>query len=326
MGAPYGQTAELGICFQNSYGTANVSSMHWMAILSEDVTHKAETLQSQNMRGVFEEGDAYQGRLSADGTIEMEAHPISLGVMLTAIFGAPTTVTSGGIYTHTWKPSQTDWDELSAGIPFTFHKNMKDGGSASLVYDLCGNELELSVANGEFLTSRLGVVGGNFKFQAPSTASYPAGKRWTWDVTSVSMGNSSQTGLNDLSIKVNESLEGMHSLAVSRGKWPARVKHSGFRMVEISGTMRLDNQNEFKEYIEATERELVVSMKGPTEIQSGFYETLTVKVPAMRYTEYPLGAGGPGLIEVGFSAKGNYSQDSGTAVQFTLVNTKAAYV
>jgi len=326
MSETYGQKANLGICFQDSYGTSNTSSMHWIEFMSEDVVPKKEALKSQNMRGIFEEGDAYEGKNSADGNLEAEAHPITLGVFLTAIFGAPTTVNSDGIYTHTWQPSQTDFDDKVANIPFTLYKDLNDGGSASLLYDLNGATLELGVANGEFLKSTLGVVGGNFEQLAALTPSFPNGKRWTWDVSSVTFGNSEQTGLADLSLTINDGVEALHSLAASRGKWPARLKRTGFRTFEVSGTMRFDNQDEMQEFLSFNERKLDVSFTGPTEIQSGYYETLQIVMPAMLYTDFPAGASGPGLIEVGFSANGNYHTGSGTAMEITLVNTKAAYV
>ena len=187
MAETYGQKSNIGICFQDSFGTSNVNSIHWMQFVSEDITLKKEPLKSQNMRGIFEEGDAYEGVNTVEGSMEMEAHPISLGVMLTAVFGAP--VSSGtGPYSHVWKPAVTDFDDYSAGIPFTLYKYLNDGGSAFLYYDLNGSSIEMNVANGEFLKSVLAVTGGNFEQLADVAESYPAGKRWTWDVASVSFG------------------------------------------------------------------------------------------------------------------------------------------
>ena len=325
MSETYGQKANVGICFQDSYGTSNVDSMHWMQFVSEDITLKKEPLKSQNMRGIFEEGDAYEGINTVEGSMEMEAHPISIGVLLTAAFGEPVSVASDAIYKHTWKPSTTDFDEFSAGIPFTLYKYLNDTGSAFLYYDLCGSSIELMVANGEFLKSTLSVTGGNFTQVADIAASYPGGKRWTWDVGSVSFGGTGQTGLMELSVTVDDGVEPFHTINASRGKFPSRVKHGGWRTIEVSGTMKFDNQTEMQEFLAWTERELIASFVGPTEIQSGYYEVLEIVLPAMQYTDYPPSAAGPGLMEVGFTANGNYDVGSATAFEISLINTLAAY-
>lgn len=325
MAETYGQKSNVGICFQNSFGTSNVSSMHWMQFVSEDVTLKKEPLKSQNMRGIFEEGDAYEGVNTVEGTIDMEAHPISLGVMLTAVFGAP--VTSGtGPYSHVWQPRTTDFDIFAANVPFTLYKYLNDGGSAFLYYDLCGSSIEMSVANGEFLKSVLSVTGGNFDQVADIAESYPAGKRWTWDVASVSFGGTGQTGLVDLTITVDEGLEAMHTVSSNRGKFPSRVKHGGWRTIEVAGTMKFDNQDEMQEFLAWNERAMEVHFVGPTDLGGGIFETVTIEIPAMQYTDYPPAAGGPGLMEVGFTANGNYDVNSATAFQIILVNTQAGYL
>ena len=324
MPETYGQKSNIGICFQNSYGTSNVSSIHWMQFVSEDIALKKEALKSQNMRGIFEEGDAYEGVNTVEGTMEMEAHPISLGVMLTAIFGAP--VTSGtGPYSHVFKPRTTDFDDYAANIPFTLYKFLNDGGSAFLYYDLCGSSIELGIANGEFLKSTLSVTGGNFSQVADVAESYPAGKRWTWDVTSVSFGGTAQTGIMDMTITVDDGLEAFHTVSTDRGKFPSRVKHGGWRTIEVSGTMKFDNQDEMQEFLAWNERALDVYFTGPTDLGGGIFETVHIKIPAMQYTDYPPAAGGPGLMEVGFTANGNYHTGSATAFEITLVNTIAGY-
>ena len=157
-------------------------------------------------------------------------------------------------------------------------------------------------------------------------ADYPGGKRWAWDVSSISFGGAAQTGLMDLNVKLNEGIESFHTLSVNRGKWPSRVKHSGFRTIEVAGTMKFDNQDEYQEFLAFNERAMIANFVGPTEVASGFYETLTIKLPAMQYTDFPPAAGGPGLIEVGFTANGNYHVGSESALEIVLVNTQDAYV
>lgn len=321
---PYGNNSEVGICFQDSYGTLNVSSMHWIEILDEDVGLEKPPLISQSMRGIYDEGQHYQGANAVNGTINGEAHPVALGALLTAAFGAASVVNSGSIYAHTFKPRTDEFDQYSANIPFTLHKYLDDSGSASLLYDLNANGIELSVSNGELLMANLEVVGGKFEQQANVAASYPTGKQWTWDSASIAIAGAGISEIKQLTVKTSESIEAMHTLNGS--VYPSRNKRTGFRTVEISGTMTFDNQNEYQEFLTQSERELDVTFAGVTEIQSGFYDTLRIIAPLMRHTEYKPVVGAVGEIEVSFSSKGVYSANSGTALQVTLTNTKAAYV
>ena len=320
----YGMDVSIGICFQNSYGTANVASMHWISQLSEDIAVTKEPLIAQGMRGVYDEGAHYEGLNSVEGGIEAEAHPISLGALLKAAMGNPTTVTSTGVYAHTFKPRTADFDIYAAGIPCTIVKHLSDAGSAHRFYDMVGGELELSCAAGEFVKAKVGFMGGKYDQVAEIAASYPTGDTlFKWDVTSFSVGGAAVNVMSDWSLTMSENLANKYVMNVSKN--PGRTKRDGFRTVEIAGTLVFDDQVEYQQYISQSEREMDITLKTVTQIQSGYYETLRIQTPKMRYTEFPLTQNGAGQIEIGFSAKGVYSVSSATALQITLTNSKSGY-
>ena len=137
---PYGQDAKLGIAFQNSHGTvANVDSMYPMPFLSEGIAPNYPELISQNMEGQFDEGEGYAGARSVGGTISLEPQPITMGVMLKALMGNPTSVTSDSHYTHTFKPRTGDFDTNVIANPITVYKNLADGGGAFGTTGCAGN-------------------------------------------------------------------------------------------------------------------------------------------------------------------------------------------
>jgi len=318
----YGQKSRLGISFQDSYGTALQDSVYWIPKLSEDVGLMIPPLVEQNLRGVLDEGAHYAGPKTAAGTISMEAAPIPLGVMLQAAMGAPSTVNSGSLYTHTFKPRTSDWDEYTANAPLTVEKYM-DTGSSNLFYDMCANTLELRIAQGEFMQATLGLVGGKFSQQAATAASYPAVPLWTWDVTSVSVGGTAKGEIMDATISMEESIEAQHTL--NNSVYPSRNKRTGFRVLNVSGTLKFDNATEYQEFLDQSERELIAHFEGTTAVQSGYNNSLTIKVPLLRHVEFKPAAGGPGELEVGFTSKGVYSATSATALQVILANGQAAY-
>jgi hypothetical protein len=319
----YGLDARVGICFQNSFGTALTNSIHWLPFISEGLETTKEPLISANMTGRFDEGQLYEGVNEIAGTIETEANPIALGAVMKAFFGAPTTVQSTGIYAHTFKPATSDFDLYSAKRPVTIVKNLADGGSAHQYYDMGASKFSLAIANGELLKCSVDFQGGKYAQIAAPAATLPSGLGWTWDVTSVTIATSAQTTLRELSIDIEEGTENKHVLGTA--KTPGRWKRTGPRVTNVSGTIVFDNQNEYQQFLSQSERELIVNLKGTAQIQSGYYETLKIQLPSFRYMEFAPAAGGPEEIEVGFSGKGIYSTTSATAIQITLVNTQPTY-
>lgn len=323
----YGQKSVVGVIFQNSYGTAgSVSSIHFIPFLSENLKLNIPPMYSENIRGVFDEGDTYEGPRTVDGDIETEAQPIAVGAMLKTVLEETANVNSGAIYTRTFKPRTSDFggdDGPTANNPVTIYTYL-DTGSAMLYSDMNGSALELSLANGEFLKAKVSFVGGTFQQNAAAAASFPSGKRWTWDTASVTFGGSAVDEVMDLTITIDDgALSAMHTL--NNSKYPARVKRTGFRTISVDGTLKFDTQSEYQQFISQSERELIVHCKGVTEIQSGYYESITVKLPLMRYEEAAPTAEGPGQIEMAVTARGKYSVTSGTGLEITHVSTQVAY-
>lgn len=319
----YGATSRVGISFQNSFGTSFTDSMHWLEAITEEVGLDKPPLIAEGNRGIFDEGEHYEGPNTVTGDINIEASPISIGALLKAALGEPSTSVVDSVYQHIFKPNTSDFDEKCAMPPFTMHKYLDEGGSASLFYDLNANNLEINMANGSLLTAKIGVVGGNFSQLSPLTASYPTDRIWSFDQSSVSLAAAAVDEIVDLTITIENNIEAMHTLNAS--KYPSRIKRTAHRAVNVSGTMKFDNQDEYQEFLSQSERNLTVAFLGDTEVSSGHYEELTAILPLNRHTEYKPTIGGAGEIEVSFSSKGVYSVDSATAIQFTLVNTQAGY-
>lgn len=321
----YGQTATLGLALQNSWGTPNVSSLFWIPFISESIALDIPALVSQANVGNFDEGEHNEGPRTAGGDLGFEAQSIPLGAVLAAFFGTPTSTkeSSADVYNHLFVPASGDYDtQYSAGHPCTIIKN-RDVGSADRFSDMNAATLEMSINNGEFLMATVGFVGGHFQQVAKVTPSLPTGRRWTWDQTSVGLGGSGNSKVTQLSIKMDQAIEPQHTLNGS--SYPDRIKRTGFRKTEITGTIKFDDQDEYQDFLNQTEQELTVNLVGKTAISSGYYDAILFQVPLFRFTEFKPNAGGPGQIEVSFTSKGVYSQDSGATLQVTLTNTQTAY-
>ena len=324
----YGQNSKIGIMFQDSYHTHVdsmnfvASSVYWIPHLSDTIKLNIPPLYSENMRGIYDEGDSYEGAKTVDGDLQSEAQPIAVGAMLKTALELTGSINVGSAYQHTFKPRTTEHSELSANNPFT-HYAYLDTGSSFLHHNLNASMLELGIANGEFFKAKITVAGGWFSQVAPSAASYDVGKRWTWDTASLSLGGAGVSEIQNMTITMDEALEPVHTL--NNSKYPSSIKRQDFRTFAVDGTIKFRNQVEYQEFIDQSERPLDITFTGPTEVASGYYDTFRIRLPAMRYEEYGPTAEGPGEIEASFTARGKYHVGSATGMEITLVNTQATY-
>lgn len=318
----YGMDAKLGLSFQNSFGTLNTSSLHWLEPTGESIGLKKAQIELKGMRGIYDKGASQEGINAVEGDLTIEAKAIPLGIALAATNGL-TTVTSTGVYTHTFKPRTADWGGNSAERPFTYHKGMGDTGSAQLYSDLNGASLEIAVANGELLIAKLGIVGGTYSQIAAIAPSYPTGNPLDWSISSVSIAGTARDNIRSLTITQENGLEPKHVLRNS--KYPSCIRRNAQRSISVAGTIAFDNQTDLQTFISQAEQRLVLSLISGTQIQSGYYESFTVDVPSMRFTEFPQAVGGAGELEISFKAKAVYNVGSACAITYTLVNSKAGY-
>ncbi len=325
----YGQKSSVAIIFQNSFdlGTGSaygdVGSAHFIGHVSESFKLNIPPMYAEDIQGVFDEGDTYEGARTVEGDIETLSKIIPLGALLNTVFNQVSNVESGSFFTKTFKPRVSDFDEeYCAEHPITAYID-RDVGSADLYPNMNGNTLELNVSAGAFLTATVGFVGGYHTQQAPVSASYYTGKRQTWDVASTSIGGVANGSIKELTVKMESALEAQHTN--NNSKYPSRIKRTGWRTISVEGTLAFDSRDEYQQYLAQSERSMVVHFEGVTELSSGYNESLTIKLPSMRYEDFPVNAGGPGQIDASFSGKGKYNVNSATAMEIIHVSTFDSY-
>lgn len=325
---PYGNDAGIGIALQNSFGTAAaVGSLHQIPVLNEDFWLQQEELISQNLNGRFDQGDSYSGKRQYGGTLEMEAQPKALGVMLCAAINDPTVITSGSVKGHTFLPRTGDWDRFAPNRPFSYYKWLAEAASnsAQLFYDLFGSRFELQLSEGGFLIARMGAAGGKTSTVASQALTADVGRRWPWNQASLSLGGAASGVISDFSLVHDE---GVNPRWYLDGQLTAgRGRRESSRTVRISGTMLFESQTEYNNFVNETSQALVVTVQDTTTaIQSGYFNQLQISIPSFRWTQLPIPVRGPTALEVSFEGRGLYNANSGHTVRYTLQNTFAAYV
>jgi len=320
----YGLNSKVGIAFQNSFGTAaDLGSVHWIPFITESVGRNLPPLRSENMRGVFDQGARSSGLATVDGELEAEIQAVPLGAMIKAVCGSSSVVASDAIFTHTFRPRTADHQISCAEQPITYYKDLDIASNPQEFFDLAGTMLELGVANGEFMKAKVGFVGG--QRTTISSVAYAAdpGLRFTWDVASLQIGGVANAELTAFSVVVDNGLEAMHTM--NNTKNPSRIKRQTPRTVSVNGTIKFDNSTELDIFIAETQQAMIVHLANGTEVQSGYPEQLTITMPSLIYDEFKPAADNPGQLEVSFAATAEYHSGSGTAIEFTLINTHAAY-
>lgn len=317
----YGMQGHLKISFQDSFGTANTGSFYSIPLISETITENIPPIVSEGMKGRFEEGDSYEGAHDIGGDLVFEAHPILLGVALTAWAGQSSGTLTDSTYTHQIKPIATDWGEMSAVPPMTIEV-YRDAGSAHQYYDMCCNDLSIEIAHGAIVKCTMSMLGGKFGKVAKTAASYLPGSYMTWDQSSISVAGTGIDEISTMTINAHNNLEGRGTLDGT--KTFNRMKRSGYRTVDVAGTMLFVNDDEFDNWRDQTEQRLDVTVTGQA-VSSGYNATLEIDIPSMRYDNMPVNIGGPGVIEASYTAQGKYNSGSATAIEFTLINTAAGY-
>ncbi|MBW2638372.1 MAG: hypothetical protein JRC86_12835 [Deltaproteobacteria bacterium] len=319
----YGEGGHLGISFQNSLGMSLVTSMEYFPMLNETLTENIESLMSESLSSRYEEPDEYEGMHGIEGDTVHEVHPKLVGKLLKAWCGQHSMDGyQGSCYQHTFLPGTTDFTEGVAALPPVSIEVYRDTGSAYLYYDMMCNQLVFEMSHGGLYKVTASWIGAQFDWLAKSTPAYDAGSLFTWDTTSISLADAAVDDASQLTFAFNNNLAAKAFL--DGNKYPGRILRDGHRTMEISGTLLLNGDTEARNYKNRTQQRLIMTATDPSTVMN-YHHQLVIDVPKMLYTEFPANISGPGLIDVGFSAKGKYDVTSDYAAKFTLVNTHAAY-
>ena len=318
----YGDLGYMGMSFQSSFGTANVSSMDYMPIVSESLTHEIEQIVTQTLQARFEEGPSYAGQENFKGDVVMEVHPIHVVKLLKAWSGQSSPTLVGSVYTHRVIPVQTAWDNFAALPPVTVEIYRDAGNSSYLFYDMCVDALTFEIANGALWRTTVGFVGGKFQKNAKAAPTYIPGSAYPFDVTSLQLGGAANVDHSKVTIKMNNKLKPMFFLNGLRT--PGRILRGDKRTIDISGTTVYMNDTQADIFRAQTAQALVINARGQS-LTTSQWADFFIRIPQMRYTTYPANIAGPGLIEVGYSGVAKYDESSATMIEFTMQNTRSGY-
>lgn len=325
----YGAQIKFGIARQTAVGsgsgTTAAGSFHHFPLISEDVGLEKDEVLSENLTGRFEQGASYDGVNRVAGTIAFEPTPKSLGSVLTAVFGPAISATSGSLRTLSFLPSTSDYSAIAIQEPYTVYKQWVDASSAECYFDCQFGQIEFTFAQGQLLRAQATVSGGSRVATGIGslgltldTADLQLGL--LWDSTSISYGGVAASQYSEITIALNENIEPLYTLNGTLS--PYKFTRTGFREVTVNGTMYFADRAALNDFvIGATKRLLVSAQARKTQIQSGYYATLTIDVPALKISQFKPGVTGPGEVSVNFTGRGTLDTTSNYSMKVILINT-----
>ncbi len=320
----YGMDGHLAIAAQNSFGTINVSSWDFVPILSETVTTAIEELKEEALQGRYDEGDSHEGLLTVAGDIVFEPHPIMLGHFLRGVTGQASGVAAGDATEHEFIPTNSDFDiELCALPPFSM-EIYRGSGNAWQFQDMIINALAIEITGGAIVRATASVLCRVSSLAAAATPAFDTDAPWTWDAASISIAGAANAELENITLTIDNQIEGV--TLCNATKLHAKYKRTGFRSFGVSGNIDFSNQTEYGMFRASTQQRMVVHLKGETDASSGYPESLTLDIPQLRYTSFPVNMGGPGRISVGFEGNPKWDTSSSYSIRPTLINSRSAYV
>ena len=314
----YGMKGHLGISFQNSFGTANVESFHYIPFISESFVETKPQLIDDSNYGRFDQEEAYEGLNEISGEVVFYPNADEIGIPLIAWLGdktSPTSITNGQFYEL--MPEASDFDAKAATIPMTVEV-YRDVGSSFQYYDMCCNQITIEVAAGEIVKVTMGMVGGNYSKMATTTPSFSStAKSFLWDTTSLSIDGSGADDVTGLTITFNNNLEAVGVL--NSTKLPGRIRRTGKRTIEVSGTILYENDTNLDIARSYDTIEMITTFTENTSNE------LEIIMPSFKFSEYPINIGGTGAIEISFAGACSYNVGSLTALDISLTNAITGY-
>lgn len=318
----YGFSGYIGLKRESNWGSGSAATS-FVEAFNEDLHVEIERFPYKNIIGTMAEGDEIAGVRRVSGSLAFAVHPQNIGPFLMSAFNTSsiTAVASGTLWTHTFGSptnSNSEFSSTAPSVPYTLEV-FRDVTSATLYTGCLVSALSINFAPNQDVRATVSLVGRGTLATPKQTPTFPSSsaKPFTFDTVSLSVGGSANTKIENLNISIENQYEGIPALNMSTDI--SKVRRTGPQMVNITGTMDFNSMAEYDEFIAQTETNMKVSVTKAASFQ------MTIDIPRMVYTAYPLGMPGKERLTVDFTAKGYYHATSATAITVAVTTINSYY-
>lgn len=322
----YGSLAHIGIGKEATWGTA-VAPSDYIKFNSEGLTEEIEQLVVESLDGILDEGASFEGMHTVAGDISFDVYPNTVGHFLRSAFGAPVTtqpdaINNPTVYQHVFTPIQANFSEVSALPPYTVEIH-RDFEQAFQYSGVVVNDLTLNFGtDNKIMQGTAAVIAKAMALVAKTVPSFDTSAPFLWNQATISISGVDNTDVQTLQFGVTNSLEGKSTLNGTREI--SRISRSGKRSFPVSFTFDLKDLSEFNRFRLQSEVAAKIELVG-AQISGTYNHRLTIDIPKLRYTAFPINAGGAEAITASVEGVAKYDPASAHAMKITLVNTKSSY-
>lgn len=323
---PFGGLTHVGLGKETTWGTAVVAT-EYLRFLSEGINEEIEQIISEQLGAIVDEAPSFEGLHTVEGDLDFEAYPNALGHLLRSALGAPVTTQPDGVgnptvFQHVFTPVQSNFSNICALPPYTLevHRDLEQAFqyAGAVVNDLTmsfGTDDKIMKGTASIIAKKLALI-------AKTTPSLETTEPFLWNQATVTISGAANSDVQTLEFGVNNSLEGRATLDGT--KEVSRISRTGKRTFPISFTFDLKDLTEFNRFRSQSEVAAKIELIGV--LISGTYNyKLTIDVPKLRYTAFPINVGGAEAITAQVEGAAKYDSASAFAMKVTLINTKTAY-
>jgi hypothetical protein len=313
-----GMRGHIGLGEESVWGTA-VAVTDYVEALSESLTTTIERFDTVNIAGGFQEPDDQDGLRRHAGDIVAPTNADNVPFFLKGALGVQSeTIVGSHLFQYEYTPTTTLVGSLNPLQPFTFEIFRPGGTDISSSFRYAGCQvagLTFGIAPNQDIRMTASLIAKAQTQITKTTATFPGSPvaPFVWDTVSVSIAGTAVARVEALTIGIQNQLEGIPSL--NNSDEIAKIRRNGPVLVSIDGQMELTDLEDFQNFKNQTEQQIIVSA---TRANSFFLE---FDIPRAIFTEYPVNIGGRDRVVVGFSMKGRYHTGSASSIKATITTT-----
>lgn len=321
MSQGYGFLGFIGIGKQSAFGTA-VAATDYIEAMSESLNLEIDRFPSVNINNQYGEPSDATGIKRIAGDMSFNGNPNVLGYFLKGALQTTSVVevASGELWTTKFFTTKKG-DEFNDDCPlqpYTF-EIFRDVTSSVQYSDVCIDSLSLNFQPNQDVRVTAGLIGVDESSITSTTPTFTGSPSdpFYFNTASIQLGGAATAKLEALTIDIANNLEGVPRLNNSLNV--GAIKMTDYQMVDINGTVSFQNLDDYDDFKNQTEQQLIVSVTKASSFQ------MVVDIPKMVYTAFPTEIGGRERQTVDFTGKGFFHSGSGTNIQIDLTTVKSDY-
>ncbi|MDC3414266.1 phage tail tube protein [Terrihalobacillus insolitus] len=323
---PFGGLTHVGLAKEATFGTP-VAATDYLRFTTEGLTEEIEQVISEQLNATVDEAQSFEGMRTISGDVGFDVYPNELGHVLRSALGAPTTTqvdatNNPTVYQHVFTPAQSPFSNVAALPPYTFEVH-RDLEQAFQYTGTVVNDLTLNFGtDNKIMQGSASVIAKALSLITKTTPSFDTTDPFVWNQATISINGTGNNDLQTLDFAVNNSLEGAGTLDGT--KEISRIRRTGKRTFPVNLTFDLQDLTEFNRFRSQSEVPAVIELTGAT-ISGTYNYKLTIDIPKLRYTAFPINVGGAEAITAQVTGSAKYDPVSAYGMKVTLTNTASAY-